>query len=71
MKSITIDTVNYLELKADESGKINCPFCGEDHTHGKKGGDGHRVAHCSRPIENPVMLDGKSHYVKNGYIVKF
>lgn len=72
MKSITEKGVNYLELTANKNGEIKCPFCWEIHKHGIRGKSGHRLAHCRKGfIQNPVFLDGKWHFKKDGYFVKF
>lgn len=53
-----------------------CPFCGENHIHGK--GDGHRVRHCTSTDYDYVMgrnvifknSEGQFFDSENGYIIK-
>jgi hypothetical protein len=73
MKTITIEGINYPVLKANKNGKVTCPFCRKEHTHGKSGGDGHRVANCTELlIINPVFAGGSQWCFKqNGYFVEF
>ena len=70
MKTIKEGNKNYLVLKADKNGWVNCPFCEQKHKHGAGGGSGHRVAHCSKPTK-PIYFEGKQHLKEDGYYVQF
>jgi hypothetical protein len=61
-----------LIVKANKVGKVMCPFCNEYHTHGKAGGNGHRLPHCSSAkVESIVFIDGESYLKDEGYRVEF
>jgi hypothetical protein len=63
----------YPVLKADNEGRILCPFCNSHHIHGVTGGISHRIAHCGgSPLihEEILTLEG---WIKkeNGYYIEF
>ena len=66
----------FITVYANDKGVIHCPFCDEKHTHGIKGGDGHRLAHCNIDSKNKyyhwaIDEDNEIHTQEEGYIVKF
>jgi hypothetical protein len=61
-----------LTVKANEFGKVMCPFCNEYHTHGKIGGNGNRVPDCSAvEPKSLVVIDGELYSKNEGYKVEF
>jgi hypothetical protein len=61
-----------LILKANKVGKVMCPFCNEYHTHGKAGGDGHRLPDCSSDkTESLIVIDDELYSKSEGYHVEF
>jgi len=40
-------TEGKLIVTADKKGYVNCPFCFQEHKHGKGGGNGYRLSHCT------------------------
>lgn len=59
-----------IEIEAVETmwnWKIVCPFCGQEHRHGK--GAGHRVAHCDDRKAHAVVLNGVEYRPQDGYIL--
>jgi len=72
MKTINKDGITYPVLDADKHGYITCPFCQEKHKHGKAGGDGHRVADCTRALTKDYILTKYGVCEKKkGYFVQF
>lgn len=72
METVEIKGVKYLKVFANKKGEVKCPFCNDLHTHGAGGGNGHRVAHCTKPIIiNPVFFDGDWYKNGDGYYVEF
>ena len=72
METIEKDGVIYPVLIADKKGYVTCPFCQQKHKHGKGGGDGHRVANCTRLlIINPLFTKNGLCKKENGYFVHF
>lgn len=65
---------DFITVYANDKGVIDCPFCLHEHTHGIKGGDGHRLVHCDPNrlfYFTPFDENGKVHNRKEGYIVIF
>jgi hypothetical protein len=70
-KTIQKNGINYFLLHASNYGNVKCPFCNKNHKHGIAGGNGHRIAHCSNVVNNPVIYDGKEHWQQAGYCIYF